>query len=311
MIAAVRLIRASAIASSVLCLLACAPSPAPSPMPRAESPRPTPPMPPTVTKLRFAVTRFLSLPQIEEAYGPLTRYLGQKLHVDVELTAPEGYEASGDALGKGEADLADLAPLAYVRAKSRFAGIQPILTLIADGSPTYAGYLVVRSGGPYFSLDDLHGKKLAFVDPESSSGYLYPLYLLRQRGVDPSTFFSETIFLGTHDKVLDAVRNGEVDVGATYSKALTYARNRGVNPMDYRIVAKTPRIPQDAICVRPDLPEAVVENVVQALVTLNTLSPQGRDILGRTLQANGFMPTDDSRYAELRGVAEKLGAVSH
>jgi phosphate/phosphite/phosphonate ABC transporter binding protein len=293
-------------------MAACAPqadAPAASPAPeRAE--HPLPPMPADFTELRFAVTRYLSLPQIEVAYGPLLKYLGSHLHVKTRLIAPEGYGASGDVLGNGEADLADLAPLAYVRAKARYPHIRVVLALIADGSPTYAGYLIVRSDSPFFRLEDLKGRKLAFVDPDSSSGYLYPMYLLRSHGIDPSKYFSETVFLGTHDKVLDSVWSGDVDVGATYSKALAYTRNRGVNPMDYRIVAKTARIPNDAFCVRSGLPEAVVENIVAAMEPLSTLTPEGREILGRTLQSNGFIPADDNHYAEIREVAEKLGAIS-
>ncbi len=267
------------------------------------------PLPEGFTKLRFAVTRFLSLAQIEEAYGPVTNYLSRQLGVSVELYAPEGYEASGDAIGRGEADIADLAPLAYVRAKVRYPHIRPFLALIADGSPTYAGYIVVRAASPYETLSDLKGKKLAFVDVDSSSGYLYPSYLLRERGIDPRTFFSSVTFYGTHDRVLDAVLKGEVDVGATYSKALAYTRNRGVNPMDYRIIAKTPRIPNDVICARHDLPRSVVDNVAAALLSLTTLTQEGRDVLGRSLQVNGFVRAGDEHYAGVREIAMKMGAM--
>lgn len=266
-------------------------------------------MPREITRLRMAVTRFLSLPQIKEAYGPLAKYLEMKLEVPVELIVPEGYQASGEALGRGQADIADLVPLTYVRAKAQYPGIRPVLALIADGSPSYAGYIVVRSASRFLSIDDLKGASIAFVDPDSSSGYLYPMYLFRQRGIDAHRYFSRIVFLRTHDKVLDAVLKGEIDAGATYSKALAFTRNRGVNPMDYRIVGKTPRIPHDTFCVRGDLPTAVDENLAAALLPLTTLTQEGREVLGRTLQVNGFFRVTDAHYAGIRKVAQTMGAL--
>ena len=39
-------------------------------------------------------------------------------------------------------------------------------------------------------------------------------------------FFSETIFLGSHNRVIEAVLDGTVDAGATYSEAMDAAKDQ-------------------------------------------------------------------------------------
>ena len=62
-------------------------------------------------------------------------------------------------------------------------------------------------------LSDIRGKKVAFVDPSSASGYLYPAAHLVGLGYDIDKDI-DSVFAGGHDKSLQAVLNGDVDVAA-------------------------------------------------------------------------------------------------
>src|SRR5207244_6062947 len=99
---------------------------------------------------------------------------------------------------------------------------------IIDGSSTYRGIIVTRKDSGIKSIADLKGKRFAFVDPKSASGYVYPRAMLIEKGIDPETFFSETIFAGSHDRVIAAVLNRRVDAGAIYDGALGVAQRSGV-----------------------------------------------------------------------------------
>ena len=52
------------------------------------------------------------------------------------------------------------------------------LASLRQGSKTYRSQVVVRADSGITSIDQLRGKKFAFVDPASASGFLFPNALL-------------------------------------------------------------------------------------------------------------------------------------
>src|SRR5258708_17935699 len=91
-----------------------------------------------------------------------------------------------------------------------------MLASLRQGSKTYRSQIVVRADSGINSIEQLRGKKFAFVDPASASGFLFPNALLAGMGLDYKTFFSDTIFAGGHDKVIIAVYNKQADGGASF-----------------------------------------------------------------------------------------------
>ncbi len=260
------------------------------------------------TKLRLATTPYLEPEQLLRSHEPLAALLSESLGVPVELVATRSYDDVGGLLREGKADLGSFSPLAYVRAQRRDEGLTPLVSFIADGSATSAGYIVVRAEGGLTSLEELRGKRFAWVDPSSTSGYLYPRALLLQRGLDPDTFFGETAFLGNHEAALLSVHRGEFDATATWQGALpALQRSRGIDPLEFRIVAKTLRAPKDVFCARPGLPPEVAERVREVLLSLSVRDGRGRSVLG-PLHVNGFIPADAALYDEVRRVDEALVA---
>lgn len=116
-------------------------------------------------------------------------------------------------------------------------------------------------------LAGLKGKKFAFVDPISASGYLFPSLLVKNKtGQEPKTFFASTIFAGGHDKAALAVYSGQVDGAATFNDVRT---NAGM-PAD--IMAKTKAIdaagpiPNDGVAVAKSFPAELRTQVTKALI---------------------------------------------
>ncbi len=258
------------------------------------------------TRLRLVATPYLEPQLLLRSHEPLAAHLSERLGVPVELVPARTYDEVGDLLRRGEADLGSFSPLAYVRARAKDEGLTPLASVIADGSATAAGYIVVRAEGGITSLEDLRGKRFAWVDPSSTSGFLYPRALLLQRGLDPDVFFGETAFLRSHDAALLAVHRGEFDATATYQGALpALQRSAGIDPLEFRIVAKTLRAPKDVFCARSGLPPEVQDRLRQVLLALSVQDGKGRAILG-PLRVNGFIPADDALYDEVRQVDEAL-----
>lgn len=258
------------------------------------------------TKLRLGLVPYLSASTISAAHERLGEYLSKALSVPVEITVGDSYGDAIDRMAKGEFDMVELSPMAYAKASGRMK-LRCLVQTIADGSATASGYIFVREDSPRRTLEDLKGATFGFVDPMSTSGYLLATKVLKDRGFDLKKDVARAEFLGNHEAVLLAVMEGRVDVGATYQGSFnSLRRTKGIDPLTFRVVAKTPRTPRDILCVRPDLPPEVAEAITSSLLVLSGRERAGREILG-PLNLNGFQPANDAAYAEVRAIAAELG----
>ncbi len=254
------------------------------------------------TRLRIGLVPYADPAALKAAHGPLVAWLSAQLKVPIELVMGDNYDDAALKLERGEVDLVEFSPYAYVRAEKRIK-LRPLVSVIADGSETAAGYIFVRSDSPRRSIEDLQGASFGFVDPASTSGYLYPMKVFRDRGLNPKTFFGRTEFLGNHEKVLLAVYEGRIDAGATYQGSLaSLKRSKNIDPLNFRIIAKTPRTPRDLFCVRSDFPIELSDALKKVLLGLSARDQKGRDLLA-PLNMNGFFPANDRLYDGVRAAA--------
>lgn len=261
--------------------------------------------PPGFTRLRFGLVPYLSAETIARAHEKMAQYLGRSLGVPVELEVGATYADVIERLEKGEFDLVELSPVAYAEASQRVP-LRCLVQSISDGSATASGYIFVREDSPRRSVEELKGATFGFVDPMSTSGYLFARKVLKDKGLDVEKDLARTEFLGNHEAVLLAVLEGRVDAGATYQGSFNSLRRaRGVDPLSFRVIAKTPRTPRDIFCVRADLPGEVAEAITASLLALSGRDRVGREILG-PINMNGFQPADDASYAEVRALAKEL-----
>jgi phosphonate transport system substrate-binding protein len=117
-------------------------------------------------------------------------------------------------LERGDVGLAWLPPLPTIELEAQ--GVTTVLAIPSrNGSTTYHSALIVRRGGPR-TIGDLRARRAVWVERASSSGYLVPRMHLASQGIDVLRYFSRELFVHSHPAVIDAVVNGEADVGATY-----------------------------------------------------------------------------------------------
>lgn len=259
--------------------------------------------PPGFTKLRIGLVPYANPADLQAAHAPLAGWLSAQLHVPVEVVMGDTYDDAAARLERGEVDVVEFSPYAYVRAEKRLA-LRPLVTAISDGSETAAGYVFVRADSPRKTLADLNGASFGFVDPASTSGYLYPMKLFKDQGV----VLAKTEFFGNHENVLLAVHEGKVDAGATYQGSLAaLRRTKNVDPLNFRIIAKTPRTPRDLFCVRADFPAELGDALVRIFTSISGRTPGGRQVLG-PINMNGFFPADDRLYDGVRAAAATVDA---
>lgn len=260
-------------------------------------------------RLRWGTVRNAGALSAGEGLDAVAAILSSRLEIPVTVTPFDRYDDVVGALARGDVEMALLPPYAYVRARSGMPCLEPLLSTIRDGSLHYSSYVLVRRERPFTRLQDLAGRRLAFVDPSSASGYLYPVAALQAAGMTLRDL-GEARFLKDHVAVVRAVIEGKVDAGATYSAALDQARRQGLDVGSLRILAIAGRVPFDAIALHPDIAPAFVERVAGALTSLDTATEAGRAALADAAPVNGWVRTYDAFYDPVRQVLARIRDVA-
>ena len=123
-------------------------------------------------------------------------------------------------------DVAFISPVSYTIAHDKGAADVLLKSkgyLVDDkGNPTnklvdyYRSQIVVRKDSHLHKLKDLKGTKVGLQDPESTSGYIYPMASLK---VNVNQSDIKIAQIKGHDRALIALLNGDVDAVATYQDA--------------------------------------------------------------------------------------------
>ena len=104
----------------------------------------------------------------------ITDWLAAEIGVPVEGYVTLDHAAAVEALRSGAADISFSGALPYVLAHDQ-VGAEVLLSEIYRGRASYVARIFVRKGNGIDDVADLQGKTIAFADPISESGYLYPL----------------------------------------------------------------------------------------------------------------------------------------
>ena len=211
-----------------------------------------------------------------DRYGPFMAYLAQALGVKATLRVANAYAALIEGQRAGNIHVAYYGPASFARAlvtgvkTSAFA-----IDVNSDGSKGYYSVFYAMADSPYQTVQDLKGKALGLVDPNSTSGYNMPLYALDKMGIDPKTFFSDVVITGSHENAVIALASGQVQAAANFWSApgesnLSRMLNKGMlkkpdgSPMtegDFRIVLRSDLIinsPTAALDALPDDMKAAI-----------------------------------------------------
>lgn len=239
----------------------------------------------------------------------ITAYLESELGSPVKGFVSQDHAAAVEALRNGEADISFMGALPYVLAHDQ-VGAQVILGELYRGSPNYHGRIFVHKDSGIETVEDLRGKSIAFADPISESGYLYPLEILvgaglLDRGQDPQEFFSAVYFAGGYQQAIQAVANGYADAaGASQFADLLLTPDQLA---DVVWIAESGDIPSHAVIARADLEPQRIEAFKRAMLKLN--EPEYQHLLQHVYSPDGYIEVTHADYASVEDVARQYGFI--
>lgn len=171
-------------------------------------------------ELVFAVVPAENASGVSERFNPFVAYLSKQLGTKVTLRIANDYAAVIEGQRAGNIHIGYHGPASFARARVAGVAVDAFaIDVNGDGSKGYYSVFYVLAKSPYQKIEDLKGKNLGLVDPNSGSGFNMPMFALDKRGITPDGYFGKTLMTGSHENAVLALTQGTVDVAANWWNA--------------------------------------------------------------------------------------------
>ena len=178
--------------------------------------------------------------------------------------------------------------------------------VLGDGTEVDQGMACIGS------LESIVGKSVAFTSSTSTSGAVFPQLQLLNLGIDVENDITYS-YLGSHTDTVQAVYNGDFDIGLSFDDARRNIRkDADDNPLHPDVGSKvivfniTDDIPNDVVAVDGDLPDNLKQAVYDA-ISKYLETDEGEAILDEIYGWTDIRPASEADFAVVRDAAEKLG----
>lgn len=261
---------------------------------------------------------------VETQGAALTRYRGFDQHVrdtlgvELDLFLSSEYAGVIQAIAGGQIEVMDMGASGYAAAwMETNGGVEPLVVpQEADGSIGYYAVMFVRSDSDFNSIQDLQGKNFAWADPNSASGYLFPLVSLRGKGIEPEEHFGNVVFSGGHEQSIIGVLDGTYDAAVTWTNDIEEHTRGGIHMMlergvltadDIRIIWVSDLIPNPVIAIRSDVPEEMKNDLRNLFLNLHIDNPE---VFREVARGNspGYVKVDHEVYQIAIDLRQQLQA---
>jgi phosphonate transport system substrate-binding protein len=267
-------------------------------------------------ELVYAVVPAENASGVTERFAPWIEYLSKELGVKVTLRIANDYAAVIEGQKAGNIHIAGYGPSSYVRASTvTEGGVIPFVTNInADGSTGYFSVAYVKAGDAATKIEDLKGKNLCLVDPNSTSGNNVPRFALAKMSIEPETFFSTVTYAGSHENVITGLMGGTCDVGFNWwnseedTNLMRMVTKGMAKAEDFKIVFKSDLIPGSPDAFLASMPEDLRAAIVKAYMDAPTKDKAAFDKLSDG-KWKGWSPVTAETYAvtfELQKFVDEL-----
>lgn len=264
--------------------------------------------------IRLMLTPSTDAQAITKNGEQLAEFLTKRTGLHVVVAVPNYYVTVVEAFGTNRVDMAIMNTFAYLLANAKYGAHAVLLVARRYGELSYRGEILVRKDSGIDSLSQLSGKTIAYVDPSSTSGYIYPKEILRRNGI----VTGREVFANGHTQSVLKVYQGDVDAAACFfsprdsvtgehldARAKIAPQHPDVFDV-LSILALSDPIPNDPVVVRKDLPSDVEQALIKALLEYQS-TEEGKAALLTIASIEGFVPTTDHHFDDVRSLVGQYG----
>ena len=235
----------------------------------------------------------------------LAEYLSQESGDQFVAIVTKDYAELSERLRNKSIQLAWINPINYIKMKSETPSLKYVATYMEKNNdtgqiiPYYESFIISLKTSNIKTIHDAKDKRFAFTDPGSTSGYAFPNMMLSKQGITPETFFQKIFFLKKHDRVIEALTQGSIDVGAV-SDGTYYTAVKKYGDI-YTIIERSEPIPLDPIVATENVPKKKIllyQKVLKSMPANHEFNLSMKQNLG--WNAAGFDVKDDGFYDEMR-----------
>tara|TARA_B100001248_G_C27399064_1_gene468359 strand:- start:6855 stop:7715 length:861 start_codon:yes stop_codon:yes gene_type:complete len=238
------------------------------------------------------------------------KILGKQVDRKVDIFLPKNYQGLINAMKEKKVDFAFFTAMSFVYAEKQ-AGAKVLLKSVWD-NPYYFSTIITNKGSKLQSLKDLHGKRIAFVDEKSTSGYLLPTLALKEKQIN-----YEAVFSGNHKASIELLKKGKVDAVAVFANDENAAKGAWTvyYPEEKIEVQKlwiSQSLPTDPFTVRQDFYEKNPQLTYDVMFSLMEMPKLNKDknLLKETLGVTEVVVANSAQYEPIRKMVSSLEASS-
>lgn len=224
-------------------------------------------------ELIFAVTPTENAEATLNRWEPMVQYLEREIGTKITLRIVPDYAAVIEGQAAGNVHIAWHGASSYARARMTGVPVDAFaINVNPDGSTGYYSVFYVKAESPFKKIEDLRGKNLGLVDPNSTSGNNVPRFALNKMGIRPEEFFANVVYTGSHENALIALGQGTVDVAATWLNSETdsnltrMAEKKMLRAEDFRSIFQSDLIMSGPYAYLSSLPEELKASIRNALL---------------------------------------------
>jgi len=234
-------------------------------------------------KLIFAINPYKTTPELQRIHADLIKYLEKALDKEIIFVVSKDYNHLITLIEQGSVDIASISPKLFATLRLKEPEAHYLATIkFADKQgnvrSSYHGLIVTLSESSIQTFADLKGKSFGFTDIDSTSGYLYPRFMMRQNGIDPAKDLGKIYMLKKHPKIIQALFEKSIEAGAVVDgvyRALSKEEKEKI-----RILATSEEIPYDLMIASKQMDDALVTKIRALLLAFHATPSSTFSIAG-------------------------------
>ncbi|GAB6145944.1 phosphate/phosphite/phosphonate ABC transporter substrate-binding protein [Desulfocicer niacini] len=235
----------------------------------------------------------------------MAEYLTQESGDKFIAVVTRDYLELSERLKNKSVQLAWINPINYIKMKAENSTLQYVATYMERNNetgkitPYYESFIISLKSSYFKTVFDAENKKFAFTDPGSTSGYAFPNMMLLSKKITPSTFFQKVFYLKKHDRVIEALVKGSIDMGAV-SDGTYYSAVKKYGDI-FTVIEKSKPIPLDPIVAPDNVSEEKIllyQQILKVMPENHPFNQSMKENLG--WDAAGFDIKDDQFYDSMR-----------